>query len=195
MCGTSHRSDSARRAHARLRRRRGAVLQSPTPVGRTLRVEARPVPAASVSRRTNPPSCTGLRPTCGDGGHAPRASRWLRVLPMADGDKHQPRRSHHRRRRPPGNPHHDGPGHTELPLPATLETFGREPLDAQVVAALHHALGETAPAPRAERAPPAGLTAREVEVLCLTPRGLPRNEIARRLGITPNTARHHLEHI
>ncbi len=42
---------------------------------------------------------------------------------------------------------------------------------------------------------PAGLTAREVEVLRLLARGLPNKEIARRLVITPKTAGNHIEHI
>ena len=42
---------------------------------------------------------------------------------------------------------------------------------------------------------PAGLTAREVEVLRLLARGLPNKDIARRLVITPKTAGNHIEHI
>ena len=42
---------------------------------------------------------------------------------------------------------------------------------------------------------PAGLTAREVDVLRLVSRGLPTKEIAARLVISPKTTRNHIEHI
>jgi HD-GYP domain-containing protein (c-di-GMP phosphodiesterase class II) len=42
---------------------------------------------------------------------------------------------------------------------------------------------------------PAGLTAREVDVLRLVSRGMPAKEIAARLVISPKTARNHIEHI
>ena len=42
---------------------------------------------------------------------------------------------------------------------------------------------------------PAGLTEREVEVLCLLARGLTNKEIGARLMITPKTAGNHIEHI
>jgi len=42
---------------------------------------------------------------------------------------------------------------------------------------------------------PAGLTAREVEVLRLAARGLSTHEIAVRLGISRKTAANHVEHI
>ncbi len=51
--------------------------------------------------------------------------------------------------------------------------------------------------PRAvrRRSAPAGLTAREIEVLGLLARGQTNPEIARRLSISPKTVRNHLEHI
>ena len=42
---------------------------------------------------------------------------------------------------------------------------------------------------------PAGLTAREVEVLRLVVRGLTNSEIARELGLSEKTIAHHLTHI
>jgi HD-GYP domain-containing protein (c-di-GMP phosphodiesterase class II) len=42
---------------------------------------------------------------------------------------------------------------------------------------------------------PAGLTAREVDVLCLLARGLSTKDISARLVISPKTARNHIEHI
>jgi DNA-binding CsgD family transcriptional regulator len=42
---------------------------------------------------------------------------------------------------------------------------------------------------------PAGLTAREVEVLRLVALGLTNKQIARRLVISPKTAGNHIEHI
>lgn len=60
-------------------------------------------------------------------------------------------------------------------------------VDAVLAVAGHHATTKH------ER--PAGLTAREVEVLRLVSRGLSSKEIAAQLVITPKTARNHIEHI
>lgn len=65
-------------------------------------------------------------------------------------------------------------------------------LDADAVDAVLRASGRRAPA---RREGPAGLTAREVEVLALLARGLANKEIARRLGVTPKTVSNHVEHI
>ena len=62
-----------------------------------------------------------------------------------------------------------------------------EAVDAVRAAAGHHVLRR--------RDGPAGLTRREVEVLCLLSRGLPNKEIARRLVISPKTVSNHVEHI
>jgi DNA-binding NarL/FixJ family response regulator len=69
---------------------------------------------------------------------------------------------------------------------------GSGKLDAEAVAAVLAAAGH--PVGR-RREWPAGLTAREVDVLRLVARGLSSKQIAAQLVITPKTARNHIEHI
>jgi DNA-binding NarL/FixJ family response regulator len=68
--------------------------------------------------------------------------------------------------------------------------YGRldgEAVDAVLSAAGHEATRRTVR--------PAGLTAREVEILRLLARGLLNKQIAQRLYITPKTVSNHIEHI
>ena len=65
-------------------------------------------------------------------------------------------------------------------------------LDGDAVEAVLTAAGHRTPR---RREGPAGLTAREIDVLRLVALGLSSKEIAHRLTISPKTARNHIEHI
>jgi len=65
-------------------------------------------------------------------------------------------------------------------------------LDGEAVNAVLSAAGRRAPS---RREWPAGLTAREVEVLALLARGGSNKQIAQRLVVTPKTVSNHVEHI
>jgi HD-GYP domain-containing protein (c-di-GMP phosphodiesterase class II) len=65
-------------------------------------------------------------------------------------------------------------------------------LDGAAVDSVLEAAGQRVPR---RRTAPAGLTAREMEVLVLIARGLSNKQIAARLVITPKTAGNHVEHI
>ena len=84
------------------------------------------------------------------------------------------------------------PARTGAELTLTVRNAGGDGhLDPQAVDAVLQALG----APPARRAGgPAGLTAREADVLTLLGRGLTTRQIADRLGISPKTADTHIQH-
>ena len=67
-------------------------------------------------------------------------------------------------------------------------------LDGDCAAAVLAAAGQAVPA-QGRRRTPGDLSPREVEVLCLLARGQSNRQIAARLGITPKTAGHHVQHI
>jgi len=75
----------------------------------------------------------------------------------------------------------------QLWVEAAIGTLGPDAVEAVLTAAGHTA--------RRRVARPAGLTAREVEVLRLLARGLSSKRIADQLVISPKTARNHIEHI
>jgi len=76
---------------------------------------------------------------------------------------------------------------TELRAEVRRGRLDGDAAEAILVAAGHRS--------RARRERPAGLTAREVDVLRLVARGLSSKEIATELVISPKTARNHIEHI
>jgi DNA-binding NarL/FixJ family response regulator len=66
-------------------------------------------------------------------------------------------------------------------------------LDPEAVSAVLAAAGERKG--RAKPEWPAGLTSREVEVLRLIARGSSNREAAERLGLSPKTVGHHVQHV
>ena len=71
--------------------------------------------------------------------------------------------------------------------------LGAEPLTARVAGRMRGLELRVPPGPReATRANPAGLTARQLEVLALVTEGLTNAEIAERLVVSPRTAEHHV---
>jgi HD-GYP domain-containing protein (c-di-GMP phosphodiesterase class II)/DNA-binding CsgD family transcriptional regulator len=91
---------------------------------------------------------------------------------------------------------HDAPGRAAMPSTEAIEQLANHRgLARDVVRALTEALGARTGRTRSGGAWPAGLTDREVEVLRLSAGELTRRAIARRLRLSENTVRHHLEHI
>jgi HD-GYP domain-containing protein (c-di-GMP phosphodiesterase class II)/DNA-binding CsgD family transcriptional regulator len=89
-------------------------------------------------------------------------------------------------------PHRPALGRAEAAAElADLVDAGR--LGQQEVEAVLDVAGQPTRPPRIER--PAGLTEREVDVLSLIARGHANKEVAARLGISPKTVGHHIEHI
>jgi DNA-binding NarL/FixJ family response regulator len=66
-------------------------------------------------------------------------------------------------------------------------------LDGDAVHAVLAEAGHHVPRTRRER--PAGLSQREVEVLRLLARGLSNRDMARQLSFSPDTVKHHIQHI
>jgi HD-GYP domain-containing protein (c-di-GMP phosphodiesterase class II) len=115
----------------------------------------------------------------GDSGSA--ISRPARILAAADAYQAMREPRPHRAERSPED--------AAAALRADVKA-GR--LDAEAADAVLGAIGHRVPR---RREGPAGLTARELEVLRLLAQGLSNKEIGRRLVISPKTAGNHVEHI
>jgi HD-GYP domain-containing protein (c-di-GMP phosphodiesterase class II) len=89
------------------------------------------------------------------------------------------------------------PHRPSLSPKAAADELGRDvrsgKLDGDAVHAVLAEAGHRVPLVRRER--PAGLSAREVEVLRLLARGLPNRGIADQLHVAPDTVKHHVQHI
>lgn len=87
----------------------------------------------------------------------------------------------------------DRPGRNALSPDAAARELSKEALDPDAVRAVLQVAGVKNPAAGRQR--PAGLTAREVEVLQLLARGQSLKQIAEQLVISPSTAHTHSAHV
>jgi HD-GYP domain-containing protein (c-di-GMP phosphodiesterase class II) len=108
-------------------------------------------------------------------------SRSARILAAADAYQSMREPRPHRPALPAGA------AEAELRSDVNVGRLDAEVVDA-VLASAGHRVGR-------RREGPAGLTAREIDVLRLVARGRSSKEIARELVISPKTARNHIEHI
>ena len=122
-----------------------------------------------------------------DGSGYPRGlsgaaiSRSARVLAVADAYQAMREPRPHRDARSPDD------AADELKAEVKAGRLDDEAVRAVLIAAGHRV--------RRRREGPAGLTAREVEVLCFAARGLTNRDIAAALVISPKTVANHIEHI
>ena len=92
----------------------------------------------------------------------------------------------------------DRPAHSPAAAATALSQLsGDGALAPEASEAVLTAAGHRAPVGSRSKRPqyPAGLTGREVEVLCLAARGLTTKEIGEQLHISPKTADHHIQHV
>ena len=109
-------------------------------------------------------------------------SRTARLLAAADTYHAMIEDRPHRRARSPAD------AASQLLEEVDAGRLGRVEVDAVLAAA-----GQVSRPPQVAR--PAGLTEREVDVLRLIARGLATKQVAGRLGLSPKTVGHHIEHI
>ena len=170
-----------------------SIWDKPGPLGAGERERVRMHPYLNERMLQQSPA---LAPLARDHGPVPRAPRRERVPPAADGWGDLERGARARRRRRLSSDARAAAAPPERDADTAAAELRREVgagrLDGDAVDAVLEAAGQPV-GQRRDR--PAGLTAREVEVLRLVSRGLSSKEIAGRLVISPKTARNHIEHI